>query len=269
LAPVTTFLWPRPLGCISAVKLAQSLLLKGNMIGKIDNRFLLEAISPSDPIRKREGVDFHSIVKEKMEEAIPLEKMVLEFLKNALESALSESNRKGINFSSSPSLTSPAIAREALSPARRFPREHRAIGTEEDIESSGNFPAAQDYESLVNEAGRKHGVDPSLIKAVIQVESNGNPSAVSKSGALGLMQLMPETAAQLGVTNPLDPAENIMAGTRYLRMLLDRYRGDLKLALAAYNWGMGNLEKRPEGLPAETKNYILKVENRYRSDSQV
>jgi two-component sensor histidine kinase len=253
---------PRSLGCLSAVTLAQSLLLEMNMISKIDNRFLIETISPSDPIRKRGSIDFHSIVKEKMEEAIPLEKMVLEFLRNAVESALSEANRNGIDILSSP-------GREANSPAREFSGERQAIGTEEDLGSSGNFSGVQDYESLVKEAGRKHGVDPSLIKAVIQVESNGNPSAVSKSGALGLMQLMPETAVELGVRDPLDPAENIMAGTRYLRMLLDRYRGDLKLTLAAYNWGMGNLEKRPEGLPTETRNYILKVENRYRNDSQV
>jgi soluble lytic murein transglycosylase-like protein len=74
------------------------------------------------------------------------------------------------------------------------------------------------------------------------------------------MQLMPETAAELGVTNPFDPTQNIMGGTSYLRRLLDRYRGDVKLALAAYNWGMGNLEKHPEVMPRETKNFIASVE---------
>jgi len=82
------------------------------------------------------------------------------------------------------------------------------------------------------------------------------------------MQLMPGTASDLGVTNPFDPAQNIMGGTRYLRNLLDRYRGDVKLALAAYNWGMGNLEKRPESMPRETKNYISQVENFYRNYSR-
>ncbi len=82
------------------------------------------------------------------------------------------------------------------------------------------------------------------------------------------MQLMPQTAAELGVTNSFDPAQNIMGGTSYLRSLLDRYRGEVKLALAAYNWGMGNLEKRPEAMPQETKNYVAKVENQYRSSSR-
>jgi len=78
------------------------------------------------------------------------------------------------------------------------------------------------------------------------------------------MQLMPKTAAELGVTNPFDPAQNIMGGTSYLRTLLDRYRGDVRLALAAYNWGMGNLEKRPEAMPRETRDYIARVESQYR-----
>ena len=80
-----------------------------------------------------------------------------------------------------------------------------------------------------------------------------------------MMQLMPETAVELGVTNPFDPTQNIMGGTSYLRRLLDRYRGDVKLALAAYNWGMGNLEKRPEAMPRETKNFIAAVEKNQRN----
>jgi soluble lytic murein transglycosylase-like protein len=77
------------------------------------------------------------------------------------------------------------------------------------------------------------------------------------------MQLMPKTAADLGVTNPFDPVQNIEGGARYLRQLLNRYQGDRRLALAAYNWGMGNLEKRPEALPKETRQYILRVEKAY------
>ena len=81
------------------------------------------------------------------------------------------------------------------------------------------------------------------------------------------MQLMPKTAADLGVYDSFDPAQNIMGGTRYLRQLLDRYRGDRKLALAAYNWGMGNVENRLQSMPKETRNYIAKVENYYRDYS--
>jgi soluble lytic murein transglycosylase-like protein len=81
------------------------------------------------------------------------------------------------------------------------------------------------------------------------------------------MQLMPTTAAELGVRDSFDPAQNIMGGTRYLRRLLDRYQGDRKLALAAYNWGMGNVENRLESMPRETRNYILKVESLYQKFS--
>ncbi|MEW6441341.1 MAG: lytic transglycosylase domain-containing protein [bacterium] len=117
----------------------------------------------------------------------------------------------------------------------------------------------QFLDSLIEQASSCHGVDPVLIRSVIMAESGGDPWAVSSAGAQGLMQLMPETAKELGVTDPFDPAQNIMAGTRYLRQLLDRYQGDVRLALAAYNWGMGNLEKSPGELPAETRDYLAKL----------
>ena len=131
-----------------------------------------------------------------------------------------------------------------------------------------NLQGGQKFESIIEEAAEKNGVNPSLVQAVIQAESSGNPRAVSSAGAQGLMQLMPATAKELGVKDPFDPAENVMAGTRYLRRLLDRYQGNTRLALAAYNWGMGNLESRPHNLPKETKDYIAKVENYYASHLQ-
>jgi soluble lytic murein transglycosylase-like protein len=242
------------------------------MIRKVDIRpGPGEALSPSPSLRPGKGTDFHSLVKEKMKEAIPLEKEVLEFLKKAIESALLETMPEALNPSLSPSLFLPEkTAREQKWPASSPTLAGKSQPAEEDraAEVSANSTVAKGFESIVNEAGEKHGVDPSLIQAVIHVESSGNPLAVSRSGAQGLMQLMPETAAQLGVTNPFDPGENIMAGTRYLRLLLDRYQGNLKLALAAYNWGMGNLEKRPEAMPEETKNYIAQVETRFRNNSK-
>ncbi len=128
------------------------------------------------------------------------------------------------------------------------------------------FAAADDQiNQIVNQASQKYGVDADLIRSVIKAESNFNPSATSPAGAMGLMQLMPDTAKELGVNNAYDSRENIMGGTRYLKMLLERYDGKIDLALAAYNWGMGNLEKNPDRLPGETLTYIERVNAYFRS----
>ncbi|WP_218251713.1 lytic transglycosylase domain-containing protein [Candidatus Magnetobacterium casense] len=132
-------------------------------------------------------------------------------------------------------------------------------------EKSGKYKVLDKYEAIINESAQKYEVNPALIKAVIMAESNGDPKAQSYAGARGLMQLMPSTAAGLGVKNSFDPKQNIMGGTRYLRQLLDRYNGDVRLTLAAYNWGMGNLERTPQKMPTETRNYIAKVEGYYRN----
>lgn len=126
----------------------------------------------------------------------------------------------------------------------------------------GNVVPTDMTNRIIEDSSRKHGVDATLIRAVIKTESNFNSAATSAKGAMGLMQIMPETARELGVRNPYDPVENIMEGTRYLKMLLDRYDGDRNIALAAYNWGMGNVERHPHRLPEETKKYIVSV-NRY------
>ncbi|MEN6330716.1 MAG: lytic transglycosylase domain-containing protein [Smithella sp.] len=120
-------------------------------------------------------------------------------------------------------------------------------------------------DSIINKAAGKYGVDSDLIRSVIKTESNFNSRATSPKGAMGLMQLMPGTARDLGVKNAYDPEENIMGGTRYLKTLLNRYDGKVDLALAAYNWGMGNLEKNPERLPRETSNYITRVNSHYKN----
>jgi soluble lytic murein transglycosylase-like protein len=121
--------------------------------------------------------------------------------------------------------------------------------------------------AVIGRASRRYGVQESLIKAVIQVESNFKPSAVSPVGAQGLMQLMPATAAGLGVTDSFNPEQNVMAGTRFLKDLLNRYGGNLDKALAAYNWGPGNVDRGKSRLPPETREYLVKVKKLYETYS--
>lgn len=126
-----------------------------------------------------------------------------------------------------------------------------------------------DYESTIKEAGNKFGIDPDLISAVITQESGFNPFATSHAGAKGLMQLMPDTALSLGVNNVFDPRENIFGGVAYLRQLLDRFKGNLSLALAAYNAGPGAVEKYG-GIPPyqETQNYVKSILSLYNRNRQ-
>jgi soluble lytic murein transglycosylase-like protein len=186
-----------------------------------------------------------------------MERFFLAFLSNMIEKILAEA---GVRSGSQ--VIPPPFPLEDL-PA---PSTEPVISAERINESTSESKSrirGQDFDAPIREAAASYNLEPALIRAVIQVESNRNPVAVSPAGAQGLMQLMPGTAAELGVADSFDPAQNIAGGARYLRQLLDRYRGNRRLALAAYNWGMGNLEKRPEALPQETQHYILRVEKAY------
>ncbi|MDR1086318.1 MAG: lytic transglycosylase domain-containing protein [Deltaproteobacteria bacterium] len=118
--------------------------------------------------------------------------------------------------------------------------------------------------SMINKVGEALGIDPSLIRAVVKTESNFNQKAVSRAGAKGLMQLMPKTAQEMGVSDPFNPFENIWGGARYLKKMLDRHGGNLNKALAAYNWGPGNLDRHGSSrMPTETRRYIEVVNRNY------
>lgn len=131
---------------------------------------------------------------------------------------------------------------------------------------AGNYPVDTAWlDQIISKASRKYGVEVGLIKAVIKAESDFNPQAVSSAGACGLMQLMPATARSLGVKDSFDPEQNVMAGTRFLKDMLQRYNGDVDAALAAYNWGPGNVDKHPDRLPHETRGYLVRVKQLYAS----
>jgi soluble lytic murein transglycosylase-like protein len=152
-----------------------------------------------------------------------------------------------------------------------IPQPERSTQLQELAEVSAGSPSKpvnavpQGLEAIITKASNRFGVDTGLIKAVIKAESGFNPNAVSHAGAQGLMQLMPGTARALGVNDSFDPEQNVMAGTRFLHDLLKRYSGNLDSALAAYNWGPGNVDRKPEQLPRETRDYLARVKQLYNS----
>jgi soluble lytic murein transglycosylase-like protein len=131
-------------------------------------------------------------------------------------------------------------------------------------QSTNHSFTQQDIDRAIDQAAARHHVDPSLVRSVVKVESNFNPNAVSRKGAMGLMQLMPATARSLNLVNPFDPAQNVDAGVRHLRKLLDSYGGNVRLSLAAYNAGAGAVA-RSSGVPhfRETQDYVRRITNLY------
>jgi soluble lytic murein transglycosylase-like protein len=129
-----------------------------------------------------------------------------------------------------------------------------------ETEQSAELDAREALEPIILEAAALHGVDPDLIKAVIQTESRFDPRAQSGAGARGLMQLMPRTAKAVGIEDPFDPRQNIFGGVKYLSQMMERYNGNTAMALAAYNAGPGNV-RRYRGVPPfrETRGYVSKI----------
>lgn len=128
--------------------------------------------------------------------------------------------------------------------------------TNNNYNSNYNSNYNGNYDAIINKAAKTYGVDPRLIASVIKTESGFDPKARSSAGAMGMMQLMPGTARELGVSNPWDPEQNIMGGTKYLSQMLKRYNGDIRLALTAYNAGPGNVNKY--GRTSSYANKVLK-----------
>jgi soluble lytic murein transglycosylase-like protein len=161
-----------------------------------------------------------------------------------------------------------AVAAPPVAPATVAPFGTQLASAMSPMSASGVVPGAMGatpagatpFAAEISAAAARNGVDPGLLSGLIRAESNFNPNATSPAGAQGLAQLMPGTAAGLGVTNPLDPVQSIEGGARYLRQQLDRFGGDATKALAAYNAGPGAVE-RFGGVPPyeETQNYVRRV----------
>ena len=182
-------------------------------------------------------------------------------------STIDSSQPAGLSYWSStehrwkPVPTNGAAIRAARSAATEV--NHYLDGNTRFLRSTRAF-TEQEIDAAIVQAASRHNVDANLVRSVVKVESNYNPNAVSRKGAMGLMQLMPGTARSLNVTNPFDPTQNVDAGVRHLKRLLESYGGNVPLSLAAYNAGSAAVA-RSAGVPhfAETRNYVRRITNLY------
>ena len=195
--------------------------------------------NPSQPLKRTPTLVYWSRVEQRWKSVPPPTPSAMK----AAKSAAAEVGRYVTAVLSSPVMTTA----ESEAPDDRAILRGRAKGSCE-------------LDCIIEEAARRHDVDPNLVRSLIKVESNFNAHAVSPKGAMGLMQLMPSTARTLNVSNPFDPEQNVDAGVRHLKRLLDGYNGDVKLSLAAYNAGAGAVA-RSNGVPrnAETRNYVKRI----------
>lgn len=199
------------------------------------------------------GADFGQVLDDvkKAEAAVAIDKLIAQSNGGSVDMSLVQRffNQNGINIEL---CSNTAVNNTAASASVK-------------LEASGLSCSAQ-LDAIFNEAASKYGVDAKFLKAIAKCESDFSTECTSRSGAMGIMQLMPQTAASLGVTNAYDPYQNIMGGARYISEKLAQYNGDKSLALAAYNAGSGNVAKYG-GIPPfkETQNYVAKVMAYYNS----
>ena len=156
-------------------------------------------------------------------------------------------------------------ARSAAAEVNEYINQDPTLQSANSLSSGrGHYFTSEQIDAAIEQAAARHNVDANLVRSVVKVESNFNPNAVSRKGAMGLMQLMPGTARSLHVRNPVDPEQNVDAGVRHLKTLLESYGGDIKLSLAAYNAGAGAVA-RSSGVPrfAETQNYVRRITSLY------
>ncbi len=212
------------------------------------------------------GADFDQVLDNaKMAEAaVAIDRLIAQSSGGSVDMSLVQRlfDQNGINIE---------LCRNTVSPSAAFNNTAAYSGSPAinsgsvKLEASG-LSCSADLDAIFNEAASKYGVDAKFLKAIAKCESDFSTECTSHSGAMGIMQLMPQTAASLGVTNAYDPYQNIMGGARYISEKLTQYNGDKSLALAAYNAGSGNVAKYG-GIPPfkETQNYVAKVMAYYNS----